>query len=156
MPVEALVSIISEIESGCSVWCSKTASFCGTPLSKTWKSLSPRSPTSWPAVFFTVARMRTSRTFTRNTLSCAASAPTPAATSIAAVKPRRSLTVPHRFVHSPSAQSSPSAKYSFFQIGTLRFKRSMPSRAAAKAASRCAAPAITTTLVSPISIRPSR
>src|SRR6185369_15800165 len=58
--------------------------------------------------------------------------------------------------HSPSTQTSPSAKYSFFQIGTSRLSRLMPSSAASNAALRCGAAATTTTLASPISRRPKR
>jgi len=38
--------------------------------------------------------------------------------------------------HSPSTQTSPSTKRSFFQMGTSFFSRSMPSRAASKAGLR--------------------
>src|SRR5665213_2991554 len=58
--------------------------------------------------------------------------------------------------HSPSTHTSPSAKYSFFQIGTRRFRRLMPSSAASNAALRWGEAATTTTLASPISIRPRR
>ena len=58
--------------------------------------------------------------------------------------------------HSPSTHTSPSAKYSFFHTGTSLFNRLIPSSAASNAGLRCGATAITTTLVSPISTRPSR
>src|SRR5262249_55951908 len=58
--------------------------------------------------------------------------------------------------HSPSTHTSPSAKYSFFQIGTSFFSRLMPSSAASNAGLRCGALAATTTLASPISRRPNR
>src|SRR5581483_4397531 len=58
--------------------------------------------------------------------------------------------------HSPSTHTSPSAKYSFFQIGTSRFSRLIPSSVASKAGLRCGAQAATTTLASPISSRPRR
>ena len=49
--------------------------------------------------------------------------------------------------HSPSTHTSPSAKYSFFQIGTRRFRRLMASSAASNAALRCGEVATITTLV---------
>ena len=55
---------------------------------------------------------------------------------------------------SPSAQTAPSSKYSFFQMGTVRLSVSMPNRQASKAARRCAELTPMKTLVSPISIRP--
>src|SRR5579863_3777648 len=58
--------------------------------------------------------------------------------------------------HSPSTQTSPSTKYSFFQTGTRRFSRLMPSSAASNAGLRCGAVTTTMTLVSLISRRPSR
>src|SRR6267378_6500200 len=58
--------------------------------------------------------------------------------------------------HSPSTQTSPPAKCSLFQIGARRLSRLMPSRAASKAGRRCGAVTTTATLVSPISMRPSR
>src|SRR5439155_162466 len=58
--------------------------------------------------------------------------------------------------HSPSTHTSPSTKYSFFQIGTMRLSRLMPSSAASNAGLRCGAVTTTATLVSPISILPSR
>src|SRR5579884_524733 len=57
---------------------------------------------------------------------------------------------------SPSAQTTPSEKCSFFQIGTVRFKVSIAKRQASKAAARCADATTIRTLVSPISTRPSR
>src|SRR6188474_2127223 len=41
--------------------------------------------------------------------------------------------------HSPSTHTSPSAKCSFFQIGTSFFRRLMPSKAASKAGFLCGA-----------------
>src|SRR5436189_154157 len=57
---------------------------------------------------------------------------------------------------SPSAQTAPSSKCSFFQIGTVRFKVSISQRQASKAAARCADATTMTTLASPISNRPRR
>src|SRR5258708_2625461 len=66
----------------------------------------------------------------------------------------------HRFrtdsSHSPSTQTSPSAKYSFFQIGTRRLSRLIPSSAGSNAGLRCGAVTITATLVSPMFMRPRR
>src|SRR5262249_28549404 len=58
--------------------------------------------------------------------------------------------------HSPSTHTSPSSKYSFFHTGTSFFRRLIPSSAASTAGLRCGAVAATTTLASPISMRPSR
>src|SRR5216683_6387247 len=57
---------------------------------------------------------------------------------------------------SPSAQTAPSRKNCFFQMGTLRLRVSMPKRQASKAAARCAEQTTIKTEVSPISSRPSR
>ena len=57
---------------------------------------------------------------------------------------------------SPSAQTAPSAKYSFFQMGTVRLRVSMAKRHASNAAARCAALTAMNTLVSPITRRPTR
>src|SRR5215469_3453320 len=57
---------------------------------------------------------------------------------------------------SPSAQTAPSSKYSFFQIGTVRFSVSISQRQASNAAARWAAKTAIKTLLSPISIRPNR
>ncbi len=57
---------------------------------------------------------------------------------------------------SPSAQTAPSAKYSFFQMGTVRLSVSMAKRHASKAAARCGALTAMKTLVSPMSRRPRR
>src|SRR5581483_6615516 len=57
---------------------------------------------------------------------------------------------------SPSAQTAPSSKNSFFQMGTVRLSVSINHRHASKAAARCADPTTIRTLVSPISRRPSR
>src|SRR5215469_2688635 len=57
---------------------------------------------------------------------------------------------------SPSAHTAPSVKCSFFQIGTIRLSVSMVNRQASKAAARWAEATTTSTLVSPISRRPSR
>ena len=57
---------------------------------------------------------------------------------------------------SPSAQTAPSSKYSFFQMGTVLFSVSITQRQASKAAARCAEATTINTLVSPISSRPSR
>ena len=57
---------------------------------------------------------------------------------------------------SPSTQTSPSAKISFFQIGTVRLSSRMAHSQASNAARRCGALTAITTLVSPISIWPVR
>src|SRR5947209_2476634 len=57
---------------------------------------------------------------------------------------------------SPSAHTAPSAKYSFFQIGTVLLRVSMIQRQASKAAPRCAEATTMRTLVSPIPRRPRR
>src|SRR5436305_1157871 len=57
---------------------------------------------------------------------------------------------------SPSAHTTPSVKCSFFQIGTVRLRVSIAKRQASKAAPRCAEATTISTLVSPISSRPSR
>src|SRR6267378_5522946 len=57
---------------------------------------------------------------------------------------------------SPSAQTAPSSKYSFFQMGTVRLRVSIAKRQASKAAARCGALTAMNTLVSPIARRPSR
>src|SRR5439155_25958332 len=57
---------------------------------------------------------------------------------------------------SPSAQTAPSTKYSFFQIGTVFFRVSMSQRQASKAAARCADATTMATLVSPICNLPRR
>src|SRR5579859_6948906 len=51
---------------------------------------------------------------------------------------------------SPSAQTAPSSKYSFFQMGTVFFNVSISQRQASKAAARCAEATTIKTLVSPI------
>ena len=53
-------------------------------------------------------------------------------------------------------QTSPPSKYSFFQIGTTSFNRSMKYNADSKAGRRCAALTANTMLVSPMSTRPVR
>src|SRR5215475_8655091 len=57
---------------------------------------------------------------------------------------------------SPSAHTAPSTKYSFFQMGTVFFSVSISQREASKAAARCRDATTISTLVSPISNRPSR
>src|SRR6266700_3428784 len=57
---------------------------------------------------------------------------------------------------SPSAQTAPSSKYSFFQMGTVRLRVSISQRQASKAAPRCAEATTIRTLVSPISSFPKR
>src|SRR5205823_5210662 len=57
---------------------------------------------------------------------------------------------------SPSAQTTPSSKYSFFQIGTVRLRVSISQRQASKAAARCADATTISTLISPISSLPRR
>src|SRR5579863_1076479 len=57
---------------------------------------------------------------------------------------------------SPSAQTAPSSKCSFFQMGTVRLSVSISQRQASNAAARWAAATAINTLVSPISSRPSR
>src|SRR5207253_578029 len=57
---------------------------------------------------------------------------------------------------SPSAQTAPSSKYSFFQMGTVRLRASISQRQASKATPRWAAATTIRTLVSPISRRPRR
>src|SRR5580693_3426789 len=57
---------------------------------------------------------------------------------------------------SPSAQTAPSSKYSFFQIGTVFLKVSIIQRQASNATPRWAEATAISTLVSPISNRPSR
>src|SRR6185437_14873978 len=57
---------------------------------------------------------------------------------------------------SPSAQTAPSSKYSFFQMGTVFLSVSINQRLASNAAARCADATTINTLVSPISRRPRR
>src|SRR5215469_3000889 len=57
---------------------------------------------------------------------------------------------------SPSAHTAPSAKYSFFQMGTVFFNVSIAYRQASNAAPRCGALTAMNTLVSPISRCPRR
>src|SRR5438067_6360135 len=57
---------------------------------------------------------------------------------------------------SPSAQTAPSVKCSFFQMGTVRLRVSIAKRQASKAAPRWAEATTIRTLVSPISSRPRR
>src|SRR5882724_10287144 len=57
---------------------------------------------------------------------------------------------------SPSAQTAPSSKYSFFQIGTVFLRVSINQRQASKAAARWADATAMKTLLSPISMRPRR
>src|ERR1700690_2081683 len=52
---------------------------------------------------------------------------------------------------SPSAQTAPSSKYSFFQMGTVRLSVSMSQRQASKAAARCAEATTIKTLGPPTS-----
>ena len=105
---------------------------------------------------FTVARMRTSWTSTRMT---GLRHPEPT------VRPARQTGDGNAtkeaargafWSHSPSTQTSPSAKNSFFQMGTRRLRRLMPSSAASKAGRRCGAVVMTATLASPISRVPRR
>src|ERR1039457_5313267 len=63
-------------ESGISVWCSKTATCCLTPLSYISNSSLPSVPTIWPVCVLTVATTRTRLTLVRKTVGCwARSAP---------------------------------------------------------------------------------
>src|SRR5579884_733601 len=57
---------------------------------------------------------------------------------------------------SPSAQTTPSSKCSFFQTGTVFLSVSMSQRQASKAAGRCAEATAISTLVSPTSSLPRR
>src|SRR5262249_60277033 len=57
---------------------------------------------------------------------------------------------------SPSVQTAPSSKYSFFQMGTVRLSVSMIHRQASNAGPRWAEATTISTLVSPISSRPRR
>ena len=58
--------------------------------------------------------------------------------------------------HSPSTHTSPSAKCSFFQIGTISLSRSIAYRLASNAASRWAEEMAITTLTSPTGRAPVR
>src|SRR6202012_2049101 len=62
----------------------------------------------------------------------------------------------HNALISPSAQTSPSSKCSFFQMGTVFLRVSMSQREAAYACARWAEDTAIKTLVSPISSRPRR
>ena len=57
---------------------------------------------------------------------------------------------------SPAAQTAPSTKVSFFQMGTVFFSVSISQRQASKACARCAEATTISTLVSPTSSRPRR
>src|SRR5262249_48940998 len=57
---------------------------------------------------------------------------------------------------SPSTQTAPSSKYSFFQIGTVRFRVSINQRQASNAGPRWPEATTIKTLVSPISSFPRR
>src|SRR5438128_3525897 len=77
------------MESGCSVWRSKTETVCGTPLSRIVKSSLFSDPTSSPAGFLTVARTRTRLTSTRMVVSCALRAAASRRARLALLRDRR-------------------------------------------------------------------